>query len=322
VELATDYVVSCEDRPYLQWQIHLLLHSFEKVRRPGERIVLAVIGERLSSLMRHLIERYRPLSALFPTPDVLDLRTQPEIHTWRCYNKPYALASLTSDAALFASLAPHVIALDPDVLFLRPFERRPSPGVVIGTRVAFPYEAWWREVQESVLTVADVARDAVQWEDGHPLNINGEWGFAKDDLRAIAPDWTRLLRKLAQTERVTRVIGWVAEGVAGTLATWRAGRTIASIGGETVYNIDERATHEEPAGTASLLHYCYGVANIFDKRRVWSEAVIPGNGEHGVVDESMVLRRAVEAASRLDRERYPLTARLLDELIECLSCEG
>jgi hypothetical protein len=319
--LPTDYVVSCEDRPYLQWQIHLLLHSFDKVRRPGERVVLAVIAERLSSLLRRLVERYRPICVVFPTADHLDLRTRPEVHTWRCYNKPYALAMLTSDASQFAALAPHVIVIDPDVLFLRPFERRPAPGVVLGTRVAFPYQAWWSEVQEDVLAIAEAPHGAVQWEDSHPVNVNGEWGFTKDDLRVIAPEWTRLLCRLAQAERVTRVIGWVAEGVAGTLATWRTGRTIAPLTGETVYNVDERTMREEPGTTASLLRYCYGVSHIFDKRRVWSDAIITGDGDHGVVDESIILRRALETASRLDRERYPLTARLLDELVECLSYE-
>ncbi len=107
-----DLVVPIEDRPFRHWQARVLVHSFERHRRPGQRLRFAVLAPASEPLSGYLARLFEAAG----TP-------------WQIVPPEHALARVLETAT---DLADDMAFLDPDHIFLKPLEVEGWPGWLRG----------------------------------------------------------------------------------------------------------------------------------------------------------------------------------------------
>src|SRR5262249_3228979 len=158
--------------------------SFEKHRRPRQRLRFVVVGERarLSSYLGRLFAEFAAPHLVVPPPDVLDIARNPGRLAHQSYNKPYGVARLI--AAAPDDLAEDLFVIDPDLIFLRPFDLEAERGVLRASHVGFPAAEVWRRHLARVLEVCGVRREEVTtWDGDHPIDVGAEWLATAEDWR-------------------------------------------------------------------------------------------------------------------------------------------
>ena len=233
-------VVSFEPGMYQDWQIELLAHTHRKVGQEGSLTALASVKDGIA-LKDYGIEviRTRWMSKHPLTKD-----------HYPPYNKPASFCDYFNTVPYRGEM---LLLLDPDMVFLKPWDRNGDANVAEETSYMHPVNCGKNVVKRHCKRNADKVQSI-----GFPLIISEE------ELRAVADRWYILTEEMRSNRITHKEVDWVCE-------MWAFSVAAAECGVE--FKVERRCSfsNEHLNSDHCLVHYTYPTTSklgfLWDKRK-------------------------------------------------------
>ena len=223
-------VFNTDESLYLRWQADLLAYSHRKVNQPGP-LTWLYSGSSTPPPFDGQVFQTRPYS---PHPRTGDI--------YPPYNR---IGALTEWLELSPPAEETLLILDPDCIFITPFDEPAERGRPVAQPVFYLHPA---EMNNSKLIKRQGYKPDSLDLVGIPLLIH------RDDLRALLPAWMQKTEEIRNDPISRDVIDWIAE-------MWGYVFAAAELGLRHELRDLARWQTEDRTGVP-FIHYCYGSESI------------------------------------------------------------